>query len=250
MYHLKPKLLPFLGLGLGGLGLVLCSWLYGAGYDETGLLRRDHIAYYFLWVTVVTVPAVLFWQTRQLPGKMRCSSCFPASVPGAVGCWAAAAGLLMTAFTDLMFRPDGLTVVSGVLGLLCFPALLLAGWSRLKGRRVSFVLHLAVCLHLTLRLLCQYRQWSGDPQLTDYCFRLLAGMSLMLFAYHRAAFDVNMGHYRAYVFTGLCALFFCCLSVPTGGQKLFFVTMGAWAATNLGAFPRRREREEKTDVPA
>lgn len=242
--YLKPNLLPVLTLGLGGIGLALCSWLYGAGTDAKGLLDSGHIANYLLWPVCIAAPLLLFWQTRQIRSRGRYGDRFPADRVGAVGYWIGAVGILVTGFADLMKQPDLLGVLSGVLGLLCFPALLLGGWYRLNGSRPSFVIHVVPCLHFTLRLLCQYRLWSADPQLQDYCFQLLAGMGLMLFSYHRAAFDVNMGKYRFYVLTGLLTVFFCCVALPTSTEKLFFSASGIWVATNLGNLSFRENRVE------
>lgn len=229
---LNPKSLPLLTLGFGGLGLALCIWLYTAGINEKGFPKIWHISNILLWLLTAAVIVIVFLHTRPLKGQGRYTDNFPTSVPAAIGCWAAAIGICLTALGDLINRPDVLSVIADVLGLLSFPALAMAGFCRLKGQRSSFLCYVVVCLHFTLRLMCQYRQWSSDPILQDYCFQLLAGVGMMLWSYHRAAFDVNLGKRTSYTFMGLVTVFFCCVCLPTTEQKLFFITVAAWILTN------------------
>lgn len=252
---LNPKYLPLLTLGFSGIGIALCIWFLNAGIDEKGFLESWHIANILLWLLTAVTVAILFLHTRPLKGQGRYTENFPASVPAAIGCWAAAAGIMITALGDLISRPDFLCILADILGLLSFPALLLAGYCRLKGQRSSFLCYVVVCFHFTLRLMCQYRQWSSDPILQDYCFQLLAGVGLMLWSYHRAAFDVNLGKRPSCAFTGLITVFFCCVALPATEQKLFFLTTAAWILTNQcsldfhGKFETHSEPATDPDAP-
>lgn len=240
---LSPTALPCLTLGLGGIGLSLRSWLYRTGLDHKGLLISGHPAQLLIWLLIAVTISVLILQCRKIQKNGRYSDNFPPSLPAFVGNSLAAVGIFFTALANLLDRPDLLNIFTNIVGVLCFPALIVAGYNRWKGIRPSFLLHVLVCVFFALRLFCQYRAWSSDPQLQDYCFQLLACICLMLTAYQRASFDVNMGNRPLFLFLSLGAVFFCCLALPSVEEKFFYLTTGVWAFTNVCA-PTVPEQEE------
>ena len=237
--------LSYLTLGLGGTGIALQLWLLQTGVDEKGLLTAAHPAGLLIWILVACTMVLLFLATRKTGSGGRYGDNFPASIQGCVGYCLAAAGIFYTSLTDLLHHAPFLDLVAGVLGILCCPALLAAGYFRLKGRRPSFLLHVPVCLYFTLHVLCQYRHWSSEPQLLAYCFQLLSCVGLMLTAYHRTTFDLNMGSRRAYTFFNLATVFFCCLALPSSANRFFYLSTGAWLFTNLCAPAPVRNPEER-----
>ena len=239
---IRPHQLPWLTLIPGALGLALRLWLYATGIDEKGFLKAGHPAEILLWILSAVTVALLFWLTRPIKGQGGYRTNFPASIPGAIGCWAAAAGIFITALGELMAGSDGIAIAAGALGILCVPALIFAGYSRFTGSRSSFLLYALLCVYFIARLVCQYRQWSADPQLQDYCFQLLACVGLMLASFQRATFDVKLGKRRSYAFTGLITSYFCILSIPNCEQKLFYIVMAAWLMTNLCSLKPLRRR--------
>lgn len=246
---LSPTALSYLTLGLSGIGLALRAWLYGTGLDNKGLLISGHPAQLLVWLLAAAAVAILVLQCRRTQKGGRYSDNFPPSLPAFIGSCLAAVGIFFTVLTKLLDRPDLLNVITGMVGVLCFPALIVAGYNRWKGTRPSFLLHVLVCIFFALRLFCQYRVWSSNPQLQNYCFQLLACVCLMLTAYQRAAFDVNMGNRPFFLFLSLASVFFCCLSLPSGEEKLFYLTVGIWAFTNLCAptIPEQEETHEHHD---
>jgi hypothetical protein len=52
-----------------------------------------------------------------------------------------------------------------------------------------------------LRLICQYRIWSSEPQLMLYCYPLLATVCIVMSSYQSAAFDGNLGARRPHAFS-------------------------------------------------
>ena len=230
---LSPALLPRLMLGLGGIGLVLQVWMYGTGIDDRGLLVNWHPAWILLVLLTAAAMVLLFLHCREDKAQGTYHQNFPASLAGFLGSIAEAFGIFLLSMTGLMDHPDTLNSVTGFLGVLCFPALVMAGYARWKGKRPSFLLHALVCMFFALRLFCQYRNWSSDPQLQNYCFQMLAGICLMMVAYQRAAFNLNIGSRKAYRFFSLAAVFFCCLSLMAPESKLFYLTAGVGAYTDL-----------------
>lgn len=248
----KPTKLPLLILCAGGIGLLLRLWLLGTGVDDKGLLVSGHPAEILLWLLTAAVAAMLAYLTKDLveAGKYRFN--FPASDIGGIGTFLAAGGIGITALTELIGKSGTFPVLLGLMGLLMVPVLVFLGYCRRKGIRPAPIFHTLISLYLMVRLIGFYRHWSSDPQLQDYCFRLLATVCLMLAVYQRAAFDAGIGKRRPCAFFSLAAVYFCCLSLTDWGEIPFFLGTGAWMITNLCSlipmpgrriFRSRREEE-------
>lgn len=245
---IRPKYLPWLALALSVLGVLLRVWLYTTGQDEKGFFVYGHPADILLWILSVAAVLLLLWLTRPIKGQGGYRSNFPASIPGALGCWVLAAGIFVTALGDLMNSADGITTISGALGVACVPALAFAGYNRYAGTRSSFLLYALVSVSYIARMVCQYRLWSADPQLQDYCFQMFACVGLMLTFFQRATFDVKMGKRRSYAFTSLITFYFCVLSIPYCEQKLFYISNAFWLFTNLCSLRPLKKRAPAVQV--
>lgn len=229
----NPEKLPFLTMGLTGLALCAAVWFRLSGYDEKNLPIRSHPAWYLLLVLAIITLTTVYLGARCLKkqGKYRVN--FPPSIPGALGCLFACIALLVTNLGDLIAHSSFLQTITALLGILCCPLMLLAAFNRLKGNRTSFLVYLGLCLHLTFRLLPQFRIWSSDPVLQDHLFQALSSVFLAFWAYHRTTFEVNLGKRSRLVFSGLAAFFCCFAAVPTAENKLFYAAMGLLTLTNL-----------------
>ena len=245
------KHLPQYVLAAGGIGLLLRLWLLGST-DDKGFLTSNPVASVLLGLVAVAVPALLFYLTRELAEAKKYSFNFPASPIAAIGTGLAALSIGIHSILSLPGSQDAIDILSGILGILSAAALGLAGWCRFQGHRPNFLLHSVVAVYLMLRLICQYRHWSADPQMLDYCFSILATVSLMMAAYHRAAFDAGEGKRSSYAFFALTTAFFCCLSLVGWGDILYYLGIGAWMLTDLcnltplksrGLFHRREHHD-------
>lgn len=226
------KRLPLYVLAAGGVGLLLRIWLL-AGTDEKGFLVSNPVATVLLWVVAIGVPVALFLLTRALTEAKKYNFNFPPSPIAAIGTWLGALSIFIHSILSFPSSLDAIDVISGIFGILSAAALGLAGMCRRSGRRPNFLLHCAVAVYLMLRLICQYRHWSADPQVLDYCFSILATVSLMLAAYHRAAFDMGAGDRRNYAFFCMSCGFFCCMSLVGWEDILYYLGIGAWMFTDL-----------------
>lgn len=229
----KPQKLPWLVLGAGILGAVLRAWLYAAGTDGRGLLVGTHPAHWLLWLLCAGTAVLLLLGTADLKQAGKFSFNFPASTTGAIGAAVAAAGLLVTSLIRLLGAGDGLTRLDGFLGLLGAAALGFLSFCRQKGRHPSVLFHGILCLYWMLHLVFQYRQWSADPQIQDYCFSLLATVCLMLACYYSAAFAANAGRRRSHTLFHLAAVFCCLVNLPHCDTPLFYLAMAAWMFSDL-----------------
>lgn len=230
---LNPKYLPWLTLAAGVLGLLLRIWLYATGTDKSGLLVGGHPADLFIWLLCAGVMVYLWFASKPLVAAPKFEFNYPASLSGAVGCGVGALGIGCNSVTELLHYADNLTLIASILGLLASAALIILALQRYRGVQPNILLHTAVCVYFMVLLVSLYRHWSSDPQLQDYCFQLLATVCLMLSAYYRAAFDVDLGRRRPLVVFHLAAVFFCCLSITDKSIVFFYLPVGIWAFTDL-----------------
>lgn len=228
----KSILLPAVALGGGAVGFCLRLWQLSSR-DSEGLLRTGHPGGILLLVLSAAVTAGLLLLTRRTGGRGRYYDNFPASKVGGAGAFVAAAGLFLAMLQELIAKPDALTVVCDLLGLAAAYCLAFTGYCRFQHRRPSFLFHTVVCVFFALRLISRYRIWSGNPQTALYAWELLAAVCLMLSAYQRAAFDLNMGRRSAMQFFSLMSVYFCLVALGGTESKLFYGAMGIWQATNL-----------------
>ena len=243
----KSANLKYLILGAGGLGLALRTLLYATGMDERGLLVRGHWAGIGLWlVTAITVLGI-FLLTRPITGSKHHQKAFPKSPAAAIGCAAAAAGILLNVVPGS--QGTALENAELILAGAAAVSLLVLAFCRFTGRKPFALFHCLVCIYLALRMVGQYRLWSAIPQLQDYCFYLGAHVALMLTAYQFAAFDAGIGNHRALWAWGLASMYLCCLSLVGDGQPLLMLCCGIWVFTNLSSL-RPRRREDKNSQPA
>jgi len=241
--NLKAERLPVLMLGLGGLTLALLSLFYVFGTDEGGLLISGSPVPVAVCIIAALAVAVSGVSVARLDGSNRYADNFPPSVPGAVGSFIGAAGVLVTAIALFPDAKDPFSMIAAVLGVPSAAGLTLAGIARLRGSRPFVGCHGIFCLFFALYLVGRYRVWISDPQLLDYSFCLCACVALMLHAYHRTAFDAGSGHRRMTRFTGLLSVYLCCAALASGENRLLYLCCGAWALTNLHPMlPVKRRR--------
>jgi hypothetical protein len=246
--YLNPDLLPLVVLGCGMIGMLLRLWQHLGGVEESDLLIPGHISGVLLLILSVLVILLILVFTLPLRQGSKYRYNFPVSTPGCVGAGVAAIGVLITAFWDLARNPDGITTLAGVLGLMAAGSLCVLSLCRLRGQQPNMLFHICVTVYLMLRLICQYRIWSGDPQIINYCWSLLASVCVTLSCYQSAAFDGNLGARRPHAFFHLAALYFCCLSLIGEHDPGFYLALAVWMFTDicrLTPMPRMFSREEE-----
>lgn len=228
---LKPAVLPWVTLGLGGVGLALRLWLF-AGVDEKGLLPAGHPADALLYVLTAIAAAVLFLSCLPLHPISKYTRLFPASVWGAVGRGIGAIGLLYAAIAELFSNAGVLGIVTCVAGVLAAAAMGYLALCRYQGARPSFLFHGVITLFFMLYAVCRSRLWGAEPELQRFFFQLLACLLLLATAYQHCVLTVRKSSRRWFVLSSQAALFFCCLSL-NAEYKLFYLCMAAWLALDL-----------------
>lgn len=221
---LNTKNLPWALLAAGVLGFILALLFSTLG---------GTLLYVLLWILTAGSAALLVWGTRDLKQAPKYSFNFPASLWGAVGTAAAAAGILTASVGKLFSGTDTLTSLDAILGFCGAASLLFLSRCRLQGRHPSIVFHAVVCVYLMVDLVCVYRLRSSDPQVWQYCFSLLASVAVMLSCYYDAAFSANTGCRKKHAISHMAAVYLCLLSLPSAENPIFYLTMAVWMFTNL-----------------
>ena len=81
-FPFNPRVLPWLSLLLGGLGLILRIWLLATGVDEKGLLDAGHIANILAFVLTAVFLLLLTTSSQPLTAADKYGKLFPASPDG------------------------------------------------------------------------------------------------------------------------------------------------------------------------
>lgn len=229
----KSNFLPLLAMSAGVVCAVLRSILYATGFDDRGLMSSFHP----LHIACVVIAAVFAGYAALYLRKQDDSASCEESAPNPRK-WAGAAILiplwfLTSAFSTLDQVTDKLTAARAALAFAAVICLAVTCWCRVQGKRTNFLLHGLLCVFFAVDMICRYRPWSGNPQLPDYTFPLLACIFLTLTAYYRVAFDVELPSPRIFRFCSVMAIFFC-VSVFSRTEDVSFYIAGAlWAAFGL-----------------
>lgn len=219
----KKSILFFL-LGAGALALRL--GLYAVAVDTRGLLVPFHYLEILLWVLTAAAGAMAALEKRPVT--------LASSVPGALGAWLLAAGLLAqmvcTQASD-MVQLYRIYQVCSVLGAAGAAAI---GISYLRKQRPSALGYAAVCVALCLGMLVSYREWSSCPQIQNYVFSLLASVCLTLFCYYQAESCADMKTRKIHGAMGLMALY-CCVAALRDGSWMLYGSAAGFLLGELSA---------------
>ena len=100
-------------------------------------------------------------------------------------------------------------------------------------RILIFLLYVVVCLFLMVHIVTRYQLWSGNPQIQDYVFDLLAMVALTLFSYQCTAFEADRGNRQLQLGTGLLAILLCGAALGRSEMTMLCAAGMVWAATDL-----------------
>lgn len=226
------RMLPVMVLS-GIAALVLRKGLYAVAVDVKGLLVRNHPLEIVLTVLSAAVLAAVVLGVRKIAGSGVDAEHDSAGLPAAFGNAAAGAGILITVLTG---RPETVGYLGDlwrILGLAAPVCLLLAALARGLGKKPFFLLYVTVCLYFALHIVTRYQLWSGNPQLQDYVFSLLAAMALMFFGFCTAAQAVGCGNFPIWLGTGLAAVYLCLAELARSSCPWLYLGCVIWVLTEL-----------------
>ena len=228
MKHEKsiPVLPLTLAAGLSGAGMR--AVLYRTGFDEKGILSDTDPLHLACMVLAAGMGIWLAMRCRKPDARNQTPLIWQlAAAFGACGLLAA------NAFTFSNPLSGALNIARLVLTFGCAFCIVACACREVGRTTAGFVCHGVICVHFALDMLCRYRVWSGNPQLPDYCFHVLACVFLTLSAYHRLAFDTDIGKEKALRFTSLMALLLCLFSMVGPEPWQFYLGGACWAIANL-----------------
>lgn len=235
-----------LAAGLLGFGL---RWLlYRVGFDEKGILSSSHPLHLACLALTAGMGIYLYLVTRKedAPRQDHALLRFAAGV--------LAGGLLCLYSLSLTGQLEGpLSVIRLALCFLSATAMILSGFPSLSRTPLENLCHGVICAGFALDMLCRYREWSGNPQLPDYCLHVLACTFLALESYQRLAFGVALAKRRALRFCGLMGLYLSLLCAAGPETKIFYLGGVFWAAACIWAPEppaKAPGKEEASDAPA
>ena len=249
--HKCAPWLPAIVLFLSILILSLYRRLYAVAVDAKGRLIANHPLAVCLWVAVLAGALLIVLTVRKLGGSKGYEDNFTPSGPALVG--HVYMGLTVVLMAALYPFPMGGTIsmIWKTLGIFSGIAMLWAGFCRKKGRMPFFGVHAGLTVFLMIYLFSRYQGWSGNPQLMDYVFELLALVSLVLFSYQCAAFESGMGNRRLHLIMGLSVLLLWGPASFRGQVPGLYFGGAFWAVTNLcRLIPPQKKDEEELHDPA
>ena len=251
----KEKNLPLIVALAGIIGWGLQLWLLSTA-DEKGFVTFGHISQILLLLLTVAVLGGILWLTRNLQEAAKYHFNFPPSSLGFGGLLVGALGFFVDSMTRFAQRPEATGMFIALLGLACTLCIVYLAACRRDGLRPNSLFYVFLCFYLALRLIGMYRFWSGDPQVEDYAFPLLATAFLMLTCYYRAMFNAGMGKRRLYMIFNLMTLYFCLLSLTELENVAFYLGCGAWMMMEpcnltplLPVKPEQEEPEQEEPFP-
>lgn len=244
----RPAVMPAVIFAAGLTGLLLRVMLYRVGYDDRGLMSNTHPLHLLCWALAAAVGICCCLTARKLKERDFYGVPMPAGRKLRAGLVLIPGWFLISALSVPELVSDNIGKAWLVLSFLAVAGVAYTGYCRFRGRKPNFLVCGMVCLFFAVDMICRYRIWSGNPQLPDYSFHLLACACLTLVAYQHTSLAVGLGSSRQLVLWSLLAVFFCILSLTGQGDPNFYIAGALWAAFNLTILLPAPEEPDITDA--
>ena len=223
------------------IGCVLRFWNLTAGIDAQGLPYSGHISASLMagwWVLCALLFAVI---SKPRSGLSSDHSVLYCGGSGALLGYLGAGFILISAllrFVDaLTAGPTMSAPIMLLLGLLAGICLMIAAYMRSHSRPTAPPLELLPELYLVIQLILNFKHWSTDPIILDYCVLLFAMIFVVLAFYYGTGFLFDSGKPRLTLFFSLCAVFFSVSAVLDGAMDHNAATATAYLGFILWLLP-------------
>ena len=100
--------------------------------------------------------------------------------------------------------------LGGIVTAVCWVVIALQRQQDMTPSALAFMIP---ALFYALHIVIEFRDWSRDPLILDYCFALLAGLCTMCATFHLGGFSLGRGKRRVSVFYCLCGVVFCAVAM-------------------------------------
>lgn len=123
------------------------------------------------------------------------------------------------------------TAILGIVSGLCFVD---AAAGQYKEKKPSSGLYLLPVVYYILQMIFNFKGWSTDPIILDYCFKLFSLIAVMLAVFHVSGFTFGLGKRRTAIFLCLTGVFFSAVALADGGAAHVLQTAGSmlWLLAN------------------
>lgn len=205
----------------------------------------------FSLFTVVTILAVLAFgaYARILRGRKKYNAVSGGSLPVLIASGAAAVLLAVgSILLAVKYQQEGdlLIAAFGFLTAVCWGG---TAAGRYVGKKVPTALLLLPAVYYVISLVCQFRFWTRDPVILDYCYDLFALISTMCAVFHLSGYCFDEGRRRMTVFFSLCGVFFsaAALAGADWSTALTYLAAILWLGGNLWLLLRPGRKRVETE---
>ena len=226
------RFLPFL-VGAAA-GAALRRWQLSSAFDSEGQVISGSPSTWVLGILCALLVVLALIVVRRLPKRAGYEESFSSEAPEMAISLAAAVLLLAGCALDLMAAPRGANLLVQFLGIASALCIAVTARQRYQGIVPKAALHILPCLYLVVRLIVDFKQWSVDPAVLDYCYTLFASITAMCAVFHLGGFCFSQGRRRTSVFWCLLCVVFSAVSLADGGLSHCLLTggVGLWAGIN------------------
>ncbi len=216
-----------IGLGASLIGGVVLALLWHQFLDGAKGVQGA------MWAITLLCAGGLGFLAWKLPGKSDYEDSFSS---GVVWMMVSVLGALGVLGGNAMTLTQGGDAIAGYLGLVAGVAIIVIGINRRSGKVASLLIHSLPCIYLVVKLILEFRQWSIDPTIMDYCFALFASICAMIATCHMGYFVANKGKRRFTTFWCLLGVVMCLCTMGSGdvATALTYGGMGLWLLSNGG----------------
>ena len=232
--------------------------------DDRHLLDPGSLGLLWLVLYAVAVTSALTLLVLRLPKRARgTDAAFTVLFPDWIsfGCGGV---FFVIALIKLDFEAVESTAIWLTVGALLAAALLAAAaYLRSKGKPVPFWLVFPVSVYAAAKLILDFKDWSFDPRVIDFCYQLFFDVSLLLSVHFMSGFTLKVGKPRAAILWSLLTVVFAWASLAdhfagwSVNYSAFFVMLGFGliCVTQAGQllckpFPPDPEPEPENENPA
>lgn len=135
--------------------------------------------------------------------------------------------LLLAGCAVMAIGGSGLERIIGVLGMVSSLALMRALMLRCGKKPVHVLYYVPLVLFYVLRLFYDFRRWSVDPIILDYCFSMLALICFMLASYYVGTYCFDRGSRRLMVVFSMLGVYFGGIALASGGWQTVLTYLGS-----------------------
>lgn len=210
-------------------------------FDEIGVIAGK--GHGFVWYTVVAVVlfAVYAWFLR---GRKKYSSISSRWTPLFVLSCVAAALLAVGSILRLSAGAGASGIVIALGGVITAVCWVLTALGRYQARQAHGALFLLPAVFYVVDLVMQFRLWTRDPIILDYCYDLLALICTMCAVFQLGGYCFDKGKRRAATFFTMSGIFFNAAAMAGADAPcmLSYLAAALWLLVNLWLLLRPSNR--------